>query len=155
MHKQESKLFALGTQIFDHVQNFCTDLLKLHTREEHCLNGLSLSLSLPEWPGMNMNHVEWSICARSAVDSAQWDLSITSTNNFHSCLRTLKTCSYHLCRTACTLYSSHSCCIPGCSNFILCHSYMTVRLGHDQKTVRNKTNGAQMCQRLLQSRYSC
>ncbi len=70
-------------EIFEHVQNFHTDLLKLHTREEHCLNWLplSLSLSLLEWQGiiprMNTNHVEWSICARSAVDSAQWDLGIT------------------------------------------------------------------------------
>ncbi len=80
---------------------------------------------------------------------------VPSTNNFHSCLCALKTYRYHLCRTACMLYSSHSYCIPGCSNCILHHSYMTVRLGHDQKTVWNKTNGAWMCQRLLQSRYSC
>ncbi len=79
---------------------------------------------------------------------------VTSTNNFHSCLCALKTCIYRLCPTACVLYSSGSYCIPGGSNCILCHLYMTVRLWHDQKTVRNKTNGAPMCQRLLQSRYS-
>ncbi len=69
-------------EIFEHVQNFHTNLLKLHAWEEHCLNWLSLWLSLPEWPGMiprtNTNHVEWSIRARPAVDSAQqWDLGIT------------------------------------------------------------------------------
>ncbi len=55
---------------------------KLPAWEEHCLN--RLSLSLPEWPGMfprmNMkNHVEWSIRARSAVDSAKLDLDIRRT----------------------------------------------------------------------------
>ncbi len=59
---------------FEHVQNFHADLQKLHALEEHCLNRLSLSLSLPEWPGMiprtNTNHVELSILGRSAVDSA-------------------------------------------------------------------------------------
>ncbi len=33
------------------------------------------------------------------------------TNNFHSCLCALKTCSYRLFRTACVLYSSRSYCI--------------------------------------------
>ncbi len=81
---------------------------------------------------------------------------VPSKNNFHSCLWALKRCSYHLCCRACVLYSCHSYCIPGCSNCILCYSYMTVRLRHhDQKTVRNKTDGAWMCQRLLQSRYWC
>ncbi len=80
---------------------------------------------------------------------------VHSASNFYSCLCSLKTCTYRLCRTAYVLYSSRSYCIPGCSNCILCHLYMTVRLGHDQKTVRNKTNGARMCQKLLQSRYSC
>ncbi len=70
---------------------------------------------------------------------------LTSTNNFHSCLCALKTFSYHLCHTACMLYSSRSYCIPGCSNYILLHSYLTVRLGHHQKTLRNKMNGARMC----------
>ncbi len=80
---------------------------------------------------------------------------VPSTNTFHSWLCALKTCSYLLCHTAYELYSSDSYCIPGCSNCILRHSYMTVRFGADQKTVRNKTNVARMCQRLLQSRYSC
>ncbi len=67
---------------------------------------------------------------------------VPSTNNFHSCLFALKACSYRLCHTDYVIYSSHYYCIPGCSNCILRHSYMTVRLGHDQKTVQNKTNGA-------------
>ncbi len=40
---------------------------------------------------------------------------------------------YLLCRTAYVLYSSHSYCIPGCSNGILRHSYMTVRLGQTRR----------------------
>ncbi len=36
----------------EHVQNFRTYLQKVHGWEEHCLNWLSLSLSLIEWPGM-------------------------------------------------------------------------------------------------------
>ncbi len=67
------KIIRAGyTQIFN--------MKKLHAREEHCSNLLSLSLSFPESPGMilrmNTNHVEWSIRARLAVDSAQWDLGI-------------------------------------------------------------------------------
>ncbi len=61
---------------------------------------------------------------------------VTGADNFHSCICALKTCSYRLCRTAYMLYSSHSYCTPGCSNCILHHSYMTARLGHDQKTVK-------------------
>ncbi len=68
-------------KIFEHVQNFRTDLLKLHEREEHCSNWFSLSLSLPEWTRMTRNDppnkLEWSNSARSAVHSAQWDLGIT------------------------------------------------------------------------------
>ncbi len=45
------------------------------------------------------------------------NICVPSTNNFHSCLCALKMCSYHLCRTAYMLYSSHSHCI-------LCHSCM-------------------------------
>ncbi len=36
--------------------------------------------------------------------------------------------------------------------YIICTDSET---GADQKTVRTKTNGARMCQRLLQNRYSC
>ncbi len=53
---------------------------------------------------------------------------VPSMNTFNSLLCTLKTCSYLLCHTAYVLYSSHSYCIPGCSNCILRHSYMRVRL---------------------------
>ncbi len=35
-------------------------------------------------------------------------LCVASVNKFHSCLCTLKTCSYRVCRTAYVLYSSHS-----------------------------------------------
>ncbi len=47
---------------------------------------------------------------------------------FSFMVKHIETCSYLLCCTAYVLYSSHSYCIPGCSNCILCHSYMTVRL---------------------------
>ncbi len=83
------------------------------------------------------------------------NICVPSTNTFHSWLCTLKTCSYLLCSMAYVLYSSHSYRIPGFSNNILRHCYMTVRLCANHKTVWNKTNGAQMCLRLLQSRYSC
>ncbi len=63
------------------------------------------------------------------------NICLPSTNNFHSCLCALKMCSYRPCRKASVLYSSRSYYIPGCSNCIVSHSYMTVRLGHDQKTV--------------------
>ncbi len=59
--------------------------------------------------------------------------AVPSMNTFHSWLCTLKTCSYLLCCTAYVLYSSHSYCIPGCSNCILRHSYMTVRLGQTRR----------------------
>ncbi len=35
-------------------------------------------------------------------------LCVACANKFHSCLCALKTCSYHVCRTAYVLYSSHS-----------------------------------------------
>ncbi len=65
-------------EMFENVQNICTDLPKLHVREGHCSN--SLSLSLLEWPGMTRNDhpnkLESSICARSAVYLAQCNLGI-------------------------------------------------------------------------------
>ncbi len=60
---------------------------------------------------------------------------VPSTNNFHSCLCTLKMCSYCLCHTAYVLYSSRSYHILVVLNCILGHSYMTVKLWQ-QKTVR-------------------
>ncbi len=69
-------------KLFEHVQNFRTNLPKLHRREEHCSNWLSLSLSLLEWPRMtrndHSNKLELSIRPHSEVDSAQWDLGIMS-----------------------------------------------------------------------------
>ncbi len=38
-------------------------------------------------------------------------LRVASTNEFHSCLCVLRTCSYLVCLTAYVLYSSHSHCI--------------------------------------------
>ncbi len=49
--------------------------------------------------------------------------AVPSTNTFHSWLCALKMCSYLLCHTAYVLYSSHSYCIRGCSNCVLCHLY--------------------------------
>ncbi len=43
---------------------------------------------------------------------------VVSANKFHSCLCTLKTCSYRVCRTAYVLYSSHSHCVLTVSRFI-------------------------------------
>ncbi len=72
-------------KLFEHVQNFRTDLPKLHGREEHCSNWLSLSLSLLEWPGMTRNDhpnkLELSIRLHSGVDSAQWDWGINSNSS--------------------------------------------------------------------------
>ncbi len=59
--------------------------------------------------------------------------AVPSMTTFHSWLCALKMCSYLLCRTAYVLYSSHSYCIPGCSNCILHHSYMTVKLGQTRR----------------------
>ncbi len=71
------KIIRWVHKLFEHVQNFRTDLLKLHGREEHRLNWLSLSFSLLEWPGMtrndHSNKLELSIRPHSGVDSAQWD----------------------------------------------------------------------------------
>ncbi len=68
-------------ELFEHVQNFGTNLPKLHGREEHCSNWLSLSLSFLEWPRMtrndHSNKFELSIRPHSGVDSAQWDWGIT------------------------------------------------------------------------------
>ncbi len=67
-------------KLFEQVQNFRTDLPKLHGWEEHCSNWLSLLLSLLEWPGMTRNDhpnkLELSIRPHSGVDSAQWDWGI-------------------------------------------------------------------------------
>ncbi len=38
-------------------------------------------------------------------------LCVVSANKFHSCLCTLKTCNYRVCRKAFILYSGHSHCI--------------------------------------------
>ncbi len=57
---------------FKHVQNFRTDLPKLHGREEHCLNWLSLSLL--EWPGMTRNGQEWSPKPTWIVNSSSFSI---------------------------------------------------------------------------------
>ncbi len=81
----------------------------------------------------NDNDNQFEQCS-SRPCSFGWSVRMcTSTNTFHSWLCALKTCSYLLCRTAYVLYSSHSYCIPGCSNCILCHLYMTVRLGQTRR----------------------
>ncbi len=72
-------------KLFEHVQNFRTDLPKLHGPEERCSNLLSLSLSLLEWPRMtrndHSNKFELSIRPHSGVDSAQWDWGIMTINS--------------------------------------------------------------------------
>ncbi len=86
--------------MFEHVQNFRTDLLNLQAREEHCSNWSSLSLSLPKWPGMTKNDhpykLEWSIRARSAVDGAQWDLGISSWTACYCLSKLLPCCTLFL-----------------------------------------------------------
>ncbi len=104
-------------KFFEHVQNFLTDLLKLHVWEEHCSNWLLLSLSLSEWTRVTRNDppnkLKWSIHARSVVDSAQWYLGITC------CILVILTIFWL---------------------FLLGHSYMTVRLWH-QKTMQMELKG--------------
>ncbi len=52
------------------------------------------------------------MCVGSAGDYESFEhvqtFRVASANKFHSCLCTLKTCSYCVCRTAYVLYSSHS-----------------------------------------------
>ncbi len=65
-------------------------------------------------------------------------LRVVSPNKFHSCLCTLKTRNYCVCRTAFVLYSGHS-------HYILCHSCMlnltrtqceVVRTEHECDSIR-------------------
>ncbi len=85
-------------------------------------------------------------------------LCVASTNEFHSCLCVLRTCSYRVCLTAYVLYSSHSYCIRIVFWLFLLYTRSFVHVGGtgaDTKRPKHSTNGAGMCQRLLQSTYSC
>ncbi len=56
-------------------------------------------------------------------------LHVTNANKFHSCLCTLKTCSYRVCRTAYVLYSSHSHYILTVFSFFLMYTRSFVHVG--------------------------
>ncbi len=85
-------------------------------------------------------------------------LYVASTNKFHSCLCALKTCSYRICHTAYVLYSSHSHYIRTVFWLFLLYtrSFLhVVETGVHANGPEDSPNGNGMCQRLLQSRYSC
>ncbi len=85
-------------------------------------------------------------------------LCVASTNEFHSCLCVLRTCSYLVCLTAYMLYSSHSHCIRTVFWLFLVYTRSFVHVGGtgaDTNGPEHCTNGDGMCQRLLQSTYSC
>ncbi len=86
-------------------------------------------------------------------------LCVASMNQFHSCLYVLRTCSYRVCRTAYVLYSSHYHCIRTVFWLFLLYTRSFVHVGGTGAGYTNgpehSTNGAGMCQRLLQSTYSC
>ncbi len=73
---------CLVHDIFEHVQNFLTDMPKLHAWEEHCSNGLSLSL--PEWPGMTRNDQEWSPIQTRMVNSSSFGSIFSTVRLRHS-----------------------------------------------------------------------
>ncbi len=119
--------------------------------QSHCAEwGRIDNLSLFGWsflviPGHSSNDMTMTINPNSVLlvyvasagryESFKHDqkICVPSTNTFHLWLCALKMCSYLLCCTTYVLYSSHSYCIRGCSNCILCHSYMTVRLGQTRR----------------------
>ncbi len=78
-------------------------------------------------------------------------LFVASTNKFHSYLCALKTCSYRGCCTAYVLYSSHSHYILTVFWLFLLYTRSFVHVNGPE----DSANGDGMCQRLLQSRYSC
>ncbi len=86
-------------------------------------------------------------------------LHVASANKFHSCLCTLKTCSYRVCRTAYVMYSSHSHYILTVFWLFLLYTRSFIHVGETGACHANgpedSANGDRMCQRLLQSRYSC
>ncbi len=85
-------------------------------------------------------------------------LCVASTNQFYSCLCVLRTCSYLVRLTAYVLYSSHSHCIRTVFWLFLLYTRSFVHVGEtgaDTNGPEHSTNGDGMCQRLLQSTYSC
>ncbi len=85
-------------------------------------------------------------------------LRVASTNQFHSCLCLLRMCSSRDCHTAYVLYSSHSHCIRTVFWLFLLYTRSFVHVGGtgaDTNGPEHSTNGAGMCQRLLQSTYLC
>ncbi len=85
-------------------------------------------------------------------------LCVASANKFHSCSCALKTCNYHVCRTAYILYSSYSHYILTVFWLFLLYTRSFVHVGETGAHVNgpeDSVNGDGMCHRLLQSRYSC
>ncbi len=85
-------------------------------------------------------------------------LCVASTNEFHYCLCVLRMCSYHVCLTVYVLYSSHSHFIRTVFWFFLLYTRSFVHVGGtgaDTNGPEHSTNEDGMCQRLLQSTYSC
>ncbi len=85
-------------------------------------------------------------------------IRVASMNEFHSCLCVLRTCSYRVCLTAYVLHSSHSHCIRTVFWLFLLYTRSFVHvggIGADTNGPEHSTNGDGMCQRLLQSTYSC
>ncbi len=91
-----------------------------------------------------------SACENESFDHVQ-KLRVASTNQFHSCLCVLRTCSYRVCRTAYVLYSSHSHCIRTVFWLFLLYTRSFVHVGGtgantmDQNTVRMELECARDC----------
>ncbi len=99
----------------------------------------------------------WSAGEYESFEHVQ-NVRVASTNEFHSCLCVLRTCSYHVCLTAYVLYSSHYHCIRTVFWLFLLYTRSFIHVGGtgaDTNGPEHSTNGDGMCQRLLQSRYSC
>ncbi len=102
------------------------------------------------------------MCVGSAGEYKSFEhvqkLRVASTNEFHSCLCLLITCSYRVCLTEYVLYSSHSHCIRTVFWLFLLYTRSFIHVGGtgaDMNGPEHSTNRDGMCQRLMQSTYSC
>ncbi len=99
----------------------------------------------------------WSAGEYESFEHVQ-NVCVASTNEFHSCLCVLRTCSYCVCLTAYLLYSSHSHCIRTVFWLFLLYTRSYVHVGGtgaDTNGPEHSMNGDGMGQRLLQSTNSC